>query len=69
MKRILLVIMLAFSTILCKAQSKSENTSVKEDSKGYSQENFQKYFDDLNVKGSITIYDYKNKINDFFGEE
>ena len=61
MKRILLVIMLAFSTILCKAQSKSENTSVKEDSKGYSQENFQKYFDDLNIKGSITIYDYKNK--------
>ena len=61
MKRILLVIMLAFSTILCNAQSKSENTSAKEDSKDYRQENFQKYFDDLNIKGSITIYDYKNK--------
>ena len=61
MKRILLVVMLAFSTILCKAQSKSENTVTKAASGGFQQENLQKYFDDLNIKGSITIYDYKNK--------
>ena len=28
---------------------------------GIQEENLQKYFDDLNIKGSITIYDYKNK--------
>ena len=61
MKRILLVIMLAFSTILCNAQPKSENTVNKAVSGGFQQENLQKYFDDLNIKGSITIYDYKNK--------
>ena len=61
MKRILLVVMLAFSTILCKAQPKSENTVNKAVSGGFQQENLQKYFDDLNIKGSITIYDYKNK--------
>ena len=61
MKRILLVIMLAFSTILCKAQPKSENTVNNAASGGIQEENLQKYFDDLNIKGSITIYDYKNK--------
>ena len=61
MKRILLIIMLAFSTVFCKAQLKSENNPSKETLDSYKQENFQKYFDDLNVKGSITIYDYKNK--------
>ena len=61
MKRILLVVMLAFSTILCKAQPKSENTVNNAASGGIQEENLQKYFDDLNIKGSITIYDYKNK--------
>ena len=61
MKRILLVAMLAFSTILCKAQPKSENTVNNAASGGIQEENLQKYFDDLNIKGSITIYDYKNK--------
>ena len=61
MKRILLVIILAFSTILCKAQPKSENTVNNAASGGIQEENLQKYFDDLNIKGSITIYDYKNK--------
>ncbi len=61
MKRILLVVMLAFSTILCKAQPKSENTVNNAASGGIQEENLQKYFDDLNIKGSIPIYDYKNK--------
>ena len=61
MKRILLVIILAFSTILCKAQPKSENTVKNAASGGIQEENLQTYFDDLNIKGSITIYDYKNK--------
>ena len=61
MKRILLVIMLAFSTILCKAQPKSVTGVTKNTQTKYTQEYLQKYFDDLNIKGSITIYDYKNK--------
>ena len=61
MKRILLVIMLAFSAIICKAQPKFVAVVTKNTPSKYTQEYFQKYFDDLNIKGSITIYDYKNK--------
>ena len=60
MKRILLVITLAFSTILCKAQPKSIPKITEDTPVEYTRENLQKHFDALNIKGSITIYDYKN---------
>lgn len=68
MKKILLIIVLSLSLIACKSQQdtkkqnsqeKTENT-VKAESKD-EQVNLQKYFDELNIQGSITIYDYKNK--------
>jgi beta-lactamase class D len=61
MKKILLVTILAVSTIMCMAQPKAENNTAEEISAESKQENLQKYFDDSNIKGSITIYDYKNK--------
>ena len=67
MKKILLIIALSLSVVMCKSQSDTKS-SVGKDTKNVTNNtsidkevNLQKYFNDSNTQGSITIYDYKNK--------
>lgn len=60
MKQFFLISLLIFSAIMCKALENPSDTAVKRAAGGYEQKKLEKYFDDLNIKGSITIYDYKN---------
>lgn len=65
MKKILLIIALSLSVVMCKNNSNIESSDVKEVKNVTVTINedvdLQKFFSDANTQGSITIYDYKNK--------